>query len=351
MLDPLTSRSAPDPDVDALIAAADRLETLGQRDDAIEMLTRANRERAAAPVELRLARLRHAAFADVDHASPFATWPAPPTASPVGSSGTVPVLARDTVSAESVRANIVAHGCVHIPQLVPSDDAVRLVDGIDAAFAAWGARRRPFARPTGSPWFDPLPLDDVSKASLGRTWVTNGAGILTVDSPRLLFALLDQFERLGLRDVVASYLGERPVLSANKCTLRRVPVETNAGWHQDGAFLGPGIRALNVWLSLSDCGVDAPGLDIVPRRFDHIVETGTHGSYFDWAVGPALVDELARDTPVVRPQFTAGDVLLFDDMLLHRTATDEQMTRPRYAIETWFFAASHYPDGHVPVVW
>jgi ectoine hydroxylase-related dioxygenase (phytanoyl-CoA dioxygenase family) len=196
-----------------------------------------------------------------------------------------------------------------------------------------------------------LPLDDESKASLGRTWVTNGAGLLTVDSPRMLFTLLDTFERVGLHEAVSEYLGERPVMSANKCTLRRVPVETNAGWHQDGAFLGRGIRALNIWLALSDCGVDAPSLDIVPRRFDDIVATGTHGSYFDWAVGPGLIEELARETPVARPVFGPGDVLMFDDMLLHRTATDATMTRPRYAIETWFFAASHYPEGHVPVVW
>ena len=34
---------------------------------------------------------------------------------------------------------------------------------------------------------------------------------------------------------------------------------SNTDWHQDGAFLGKGIRALNVWVALTDCGVDAPG--------------------------------------------------------------------------------------------
>ena len=79
------------------------------------------------------------------------------------------------------------------------------------------------------------------------------------------------------------------MLSANKCTLRRVPIDANTDWHQDGAFLGAGIRALNVWLALSDCGVDAPGLDLVPRRFDDVLETGTGGAIFDWAVGPDVV--------------------------------------------------------------
>ena len=41
-----------------------------------------------------------------------------------------------------------------------------------------------------------------------------------------------------LARLLTDYLGERPILSANKCTLRRVPVEANTDWHQDGAFLG-----------------------------------------------------------------------------------------------------------------
>ncbi|NLV55061.1 MAG: hypothetical protein GXY13_05565, partial [Acidimicrobiales bacterium] len=89
----------------------------------------------------------------------------------------------------------------------------------------------------------------------------------------------------------------------------------------------------------------------VPKRFETVQETGTGGAIFDWAVGPDTVATLAADAPVVRPRFAAGDALLFDDLYLHRTAIDEAMTRPRYAIESWFFAASSYPDGQVPIVW
>ena len=45
-------------------------------------------------------------------------------------------------------------------------------------------------------------------------------------------------------------------------------------WHQDGAFMGD-VRALNLWLSLSRCGDESPGLDIVPRRLDDLVATTT----------------------------------------------------------------------------
>ena len=155
----------------------------------------------------------------------------------------------------------------------------------------------------------------------------------------------------GLRPLVSGYLGERPALTLKKSTLRRTHPLPFADWHQDGAFLGDGIRTINLWLSLSDCGVDAPGLDLLPRRLDRIVETGSGGAIFPWSVGPGTVEEAAEGVAVVRPRFKPGDALLFDEMFLHRTATDETMTRDRYAIESWFFAPSVYPGDQIPFVW
>jgi hypothetical protein len=332
------------------VRLADDLSSQGRYLEAIEALSRVNRREPDAAVELRLGELRHAAFAELPRVPGFSEWP--PGAAPNGETGAdAPELDAPRLSAETVRAHVLRHGCVLVRELLSPAQVRLLVDGIDRAFETWASLRRPFAGPTGSPWFDPLPLDEASKESLRRKWVTNGAGILTIDSPRMLFLLIETLDAVGMRDLATAYLGERPALSANKCTLRRVPVDSNAGWHQDGAFLGRGIRALNIWISLSECGEDAPGLDLVPRRFDDIVETGTHGSYFDWAVGPELVEQLGRETPIVRPIFQPGDALLFDDMLLHQTAADPAMSHPRYAIETWCFAPSHYPDGHVPIVW
>lgn len=45
----------------------------------------------------------------------------------------------------------------------------------------------------------------------------------TIDAPRVLFDLLDALDGIGLTSLVRTYLGERPVLSADKCTLRRGP--------------------------------------------------------------------------------------------------------------------------------
>ena len=96
------------------------------------------------------------------------------------------------------------------------------------------------------------------------------------------------------------------------------PTDTNTNWHQDGAFLGRDVRSLNLWLALSPCGVDAPGLDIVPQRFDEILPTGTEGALFDWSVSPQVVEDAAggpdaimqprvraRRRPAVRPHVPA----------------------------------------------
>jgi hypothetical protein len=181
--------------------------------------------------------------------------------------------------------------------------------------------------------------------------VRGSGGAWTADSPRALFDLVETFRDTTLLDVVTRFLGERPALSRNKSTLRRVPVAAvHAEWHQDGAFLGRPIRTLNVWMALTRCGDDAPGMDILPKRLDGIVETGTEGSIFSWAAAHDKVLEAADGVPVRRPIFDAGDALLFDELFMHRTACEPQMTKERHAIETWLFAPSVYPDKHVPLV-
>ena len=41
---------------------------------------------------------------------------------------------------------------------------------------------------------------------------------------------------------------------------------------------------------------------------------------FDWSASPAVAEELAQPVGVIRPSFSEGDCMLFDHLLLHRTA-------------------------------
>jgi hypothetical protein len=337
-------------DIATTLARTDALVADGRLLDAIDLLRQANRESSDAALERRLAQVRYAAFGHLEARSGFDEWPVRTGDIDEKGPARIPEITRAELGAEVLRRNILRHGSLRVNSLFDDAQVGRFVAGIDHALEIREEGIAAESRRDQS-WYAALPLPRAEAQSLGRHWVAGSGGVLAADSPKLLNQLFEAFEEVGLREVVQGYLGEQPVLSANKCTLRKVPLEASTDWHQDGAFLGRGIRALNVWVALSECGVDSPGIDLLPRRLDDIVETGTGGAIFDWAVGPAVVERLAADSPVVRPVFKPGDALLFDDMFLHRTAIEPTMTRPRYAIEAWFFAASSYPAGQVPIVW
>ena len=175
-------------------------------------------------------------------------------------------------------------------------------------------------------------------------WTHGAAGLAAADSPRAAAYILAEFQRVGLAELVGSYLGERPGISLEKWTLRRVPTDTGSSG-QGGAFLGTEKHTVNMWVALSDCGERASGLDIVARRFDHIVPTGTEGAFFDWDVSPEIVEQERGSEPIISPVFRAGDAVFFDQFLLHKTGTKPDLTEERYALETWFFTPTSFP-GH-----
>jgi hypothetical protein len=333
---------------------ADGLETKGQLLDAVDALTQANSRQRDPEVERRLVRLRHEAFAEIDRSSGARVCP--PVAQDEQPGRAVPaVVNREDLTPELLRRGILEHGSVHVRRAVPESRVEDLVHGIDRALSAaedFASGRRDDA----PPWFEPFTphasYPKVMNRQLWnrRSWVRESGGVWAADSPPMLFSFFDTLDYVGLKQLIATYLGERPALAIDKCTLRRVGLDTSTDWHQDGAFLGGGIRTVNMWLSLSHCGRDAPGLDIVPARLDRIVETGTEGAKFGWSVGPGVVERVSAATPVSRPVFEPGDALFFDDLFLHRTAIDPSMSRERYAIETWFFAPSAYPEKYVPLM-
>lgn len=314
----------------------------------LDELMRRNREERDPKREQRIVRLRHEAFRELGAKT---SSPAAPASAAPTTAQSIPVISPEGLRPEVVRRAILSHGCVHVPGLLSRSRAQQLATGIDRTFAACDARGGDAGVGDEHGWYQPFKPLPGYKLGGGRRWNREGGAIWAADSPRLMFELLDTFEGLGLRELVGGYLGERPALSMNKSVLRRVsPKTSGADWHQDGAFLGAEIRSLNVWLTLSHCGRDAPGMDVVPRRLEEIVETGTEGANFNWSVSPEVVDRVAGDTGVTRPIFEPGDALLFDHLLLHRTASDPQMAKDRYAIETWFFGPSAYPEQQVPLV-
>ena len=350
--------TAPDPASDpaALRAASAAAEADGRLVDAVDLLRRSLRHDPDPPAgtEAHLVALRHLAFDEVAVAEGVAGWP-PTYPDLTPASPEPPRILPAELSADVLGSALVNHGALHIAGLLTPEQVAHIVEGIDRAFEGRDAWGEDDAADT-APWFVPfVPSPAHMPAVLSRKWVREGGGVWAADSPRVFEEVLETFDDLGIDRAIGGYLGERPAISMRKCTLRRCPADlAHADWHQDGAFLGDDVRSVNVWLALTRCGgtSDSPGLEYVPRRIDHVLETGTKGAFFDWSVGPDLVQEVAAEAgaPIVRPQFEAGDALLFDDVFLHRTAVAPGLTTDRYAIESWFFAPSTYPSDQIPLV-
>jgi ectoine hydroxylase-related dioxygenase (phytanoyl-CoA dioxygenase family) len=247
------------------------------------------------------------------------------------------------------------HGCLLVRGLVRPDQVRLLKQDMDRAFDAQGAVVAGAPLESTRPWFTPFMSDGLQNSKY------NGeVSVRTVDSPRTFNDVMEVFADARVGALVAEFFGERPAMSVNKCALRRIPggPPRTPDFHQDGSFLGEDIRTLNVWLALTDCGVDAPSLDVVPRRLAGVLPTGVNRAWQPWTVSKFTVAEVLHDPPVVRPVFEPGDALLFDHLLVHRTGTSEGMQEVRYAVENWFFAPSAYPEigqgqmrSHLPLVY
>jgi hypothetical protein len=326
---------------------------------AVDALTDANRSMRDSDTERRLIYLRHELGVEMDSASDPGPWPAFEPADPLRTNAyRLPSVTPEELTPAVLTTGIRGQGCVHVRRLLPESMVAHLTEGIDRSFEAFDAHQSGASIEETTPWFEPFQpgsrysKDIRQKLWIKRKWLRDAGGVWPADSPRGLFDLFEAFQQVGLTQLITAYLGETPALALDKCTFRRMTCPGSgpraslpADWHQDGVFLGDGIRTVNVWMSLSHCGQDAPGLDVVPRRFDDVLETGTDGAMLRWAVGPGVVERVSADAPVSRPLFEPGDVLLFDEKFLHRTAKDPAMTRTRYAVETWFFAPSIFP-GH-----
>lgn len=339
-----------DGSVETTLVRAAELAASGDCEAAIACLSARCQKELDTRLERQMAEYRYKAYVD-DPPQPNRNAAWPPLAEDLfaGVAGVPEVDARQ-LDAATLTAGIRHHGALLVRGLLSAPKARELAAGVQRAMEACEAWHRTGMGVSESPWYSRLELPTDCEIEPARIWVEEAGGVWTVDSPRMLQELIECFASTGVTAAIEGYFGERPMLSVGKSTLRRVPSTIKvADWHQDGAFMGSDIRSVNCWLSLSDCGEDASGLDFLPRRLERVLPTGSHGAYFDWAVGPGMVEQVAEGTATVSPVFAPGDALLFDHFFLHRTGIPAAISKDRYAIESWFFAPSAYPAQQVPL--
>jgi Phytanoyl-CoA dioxygenase (PhyH) len=314
----------------------------------IDRLQEANRATPTLDLERRLLRLRHLAgirLVDRRDGEPefaAAEMDALPPDDPL------PEIGAPELRASLIRAGILRHGCLLVRGLVSRDRAEAMAAQIERAFAQ--RERHDAGRRTEPGYYEEFTPDPGVGEPVVRGWIKQGGGLLAADAPALHFEMMELFEAARLRRLVSDYLGEPALISAHKTTLRKADPTVPGAWHQDGFFMGA-VRSLNLWLSLSRCGDEAPGLDLLPRRLDHYLATNTEEAALDYTISQRKVEEAAgaAGTRVIRPIFEPGDALFFDELFLHQTGSDPAMRKPRYAIENWFFGGSGFPAEYAPI--
>jgi hypothetical protein len=336
-------------DIDSHLQAAAVLREQGRVLEAVDDLTGVYQQDPDHRVACLLVELRHTAFAELSKEPGRPEWPATfPDPFP-DRTGLVEIAAGE-LSAVVLGGAITHHGVLRVNGLLDETTIARLRTRIDRAFEAreHATEETTEGEPLKSapPWFVPYEAGRARADGMGRD-----VFIRVVDSPDALCDLAEVYTATGVRQAVTDYLGERPAMIANKWIMRRSPSGVMLGeYHQDGAFLGVGIRTVDCWIALSHCGpgTGRPAIDLVPRRLDGILPTG-EGSAFTWSLAEQTVSDALPDTPPISPVFAPGDALFFDERLPHRTSVGTDLG-VRYAIEAWFVAPSSYPDKHLPVV-
>ena len=316
-------------------------------------LTRVNRERRDPEIERRILLLRHRAGADL--ADPGAQPPPLPEADfdalPEADGPGLPVVRTDQLSPGLLRAGdpsprLPADPRADRPRRRGRDRRPR-----SSAPSRLATRFSPVTAPVEGGYYEEFepepPVRPRGGAQLGhrrrRIWARR---LPAADVRRARDA---RARRPARRDHATTSASARRSRSTSARCARSTPT-AGVGWHQDGAFLGDGVRALNVWLSLSRCGDVAPGLDIVPRRLDDIVPTGTEGATFDWSVSDR---RWPRRRPV-RPgscgrSSSRATCCSSTTCSCTRRRPTRRCRTPRYAIESWFFGPSGFPREYVPL--
>src|SRR6266850_2219117 len=235
-----------------------------------------NRRRRDAALDERLVRLRHEAFSELRSAPP-SVWP-PAFGDPFPEiHGRPPEISRADLTPSVLGGAIQHHGCLLVRGLFSAERVATLMDDTDRAFRARTDAEAGAPAGRTTPWYVPFepgaewPVLTESQ----RKWVRDCGAMWIADSPAAMFDVMEGLHEAGIPALLRDYLGEPPAMSVNKCTLRRVHPAAAGAWHQDGSFLGSGIRTVDVWVALTECGGDtsAPGIAMVPRRIHHVLET------------------------------------------------------------------------------
>lgn len=233
---------------------------------------------------------------------------------------------------------------VQLPSVTSADTSARWLAIADAALLAAGAAGD-HVRPDRG-------IDGVSAATVRPCSLPLSA------LPALFDEVRDTLQHhTALTKRLTAELGPRRALLLDHCWVRHQPAprhratgQTPHSWHQDGAlafdFSAPPpypadalLPMWTCWLSLTDCGTEAPSLAWYEPPLDHLLEPLSLSDDALHAWRATRVSTTQRHAVM-----SAGDALLFGGGLLHRTHASAAMTQARTSIELRWLPAHAVPQ-------
>lgn len=142
----------------------------------------------------------------------------------------------------------------------------------------------------------------------------------------------------GTSDFILPYMN----LQIRQYDAGRARQDTIIPFHQDAFAFPKGIAMLNCWTLMypEECGETSPGLDFMPRVFRALVEREVNapGVYGFLQTSAAKLSRV-RDEPVT-PSVRLGDVVMFNELALHRTSLKAGLSKSRVSAEVRVLAAT-----------
>lgn len=246
----------------------------------------------------------------------------------------LPDVTADALDAQLVADALASHGALVVRSVLPDEAVTELRAHLDLT-----------EKVTEQVKSDPT----LAAEMLGKI---DQLGALAT-SPAAMETLVRWLHLTGIADVVSRYLGEPAVMLGRRIMLMRRSPAAGLGWHQDGAYFGGRLHALNTWIALTPVGEDRPSVEVLGERIDRLVDIAAEDVEASarqplvYDTGPELEAALAR-TSTTEPALRSGDALLFDEMTVHRTGRTEWQARIQECAITWFFAPSRFPEADGP---
>jgi ectoine hydroxylase-related dioxygenase (phytanoyl-CoA dioxygenase family) len=103
-------------------------------------------------------------------------------------------------------------------------------------------------------------------------------------------------------------------------------------YHQDYTYNSKYQSCFTCWIPFNPCGKTSPSLEVVSRYMTEKLDHSAKGPW-EFGVSESEVARLADNVNVFTLQLEPSDVVIFNDLTLHRTFCTSAMSEPRWSMD------------------